>query len=275
LYFYQHGGFMGIELVVDSLDSVPAFQQSWYEQDASTKKFKLNPSKVEIEDVVELRKTVEATRKEAKALKQQQDQRIREALAPFEGIDPVKMRELMGQFDDAEEAKLLAKGKDGIEQIINKRMEKARLEFQRKLEDAEKGRKGALDVASTFMSEVLDNKVRAVLEKAGLHPGAIDDALLHARNIFSLDDNRQVVQFEEDGKTVVLGKDGKTPFGPKEWIETMKESKPHWFPSGNSGGNAHNSRSGSGANKTITRAEFNALPPSERKNWIKPGQVVD
>jgi len=56
----------------------------------------------------------------------------------------------------------------------------------------------------------------------------------------------------------VLGKDGKTPFSPAEWIESMTEIAPHWFPASSSGGGA--SGSGSGTSK----AALMQMPAKER-----------
>ena len=97
----------------------------------------------------------------------------------------------------------------------------------------------------------------AAATKAGIHQHAIDDALLRARSMFRLNDDGQAVQFDQDGN-VVIGKDGKTPFTPNEWLDGMKETAPHWFPAGNSGGGV-----GGNSNKGQKR-DLSALSPRER-----------
>ncbi len=242
---------------VDSVDALPEFQRGWYEQDAATKKFKLNLSKVEVEDVTGLKNTVKATRTEAEAAKRLADQRIAEALKPFEGIDPVKVHEMMAKLGNDEEATLIAAGK--LDEVISRRMKKLTDAQQKLVDEAAERESGALEVASTFMERVLDNHVRAAAAKAGLHPSAIEDALLRARAIFSLNDEGEAVQLsDDDGETPVLGKDGKTPFSPAEWLEGMKETAPHWFPASASGGGA------SGGGRKPGAVDLSNLSPTAR-----------
>ena len=101
---------------------------------------------------------------------------------------------------------------------------------------------------------------------------AVEDALFRARTLFTLDGDGNAVQVK-DGQ-VVIGKDSKTPYSPAEWLEGMKESAPHWFPAGGSGGGAPGGKGpgGSGA-KTMKRADFDSLNPLEKATKIKEGVV--
>lgn len=226
--------------------ALPEFQRGWYDPDAAKPgTFKLNPAKVEVEDVTGLKRTVEATRAEVRAAKVAQENAVKEALKAFEGIDPEKVRAMMTKLGTDEEQALIAAGQ--IDKVIEKRMEKQRAALLKEVEAANGKAAGAMEVASTFMERVLDNHVRAAAAKAGLHPSAVDDALLHARRLFSLNDDGEAVQFVKDSETeVVMGKDGKTPYSPAEWLESMKESKPHWFPAGASGGGSGGGKGGGG-----------------------------
>ena len=100
--------------------------------------------------------------------------------------------------------------------------------------------------AQAFQGRVLDDAIRAAAAKAGLHQHAIDDALFRARSMFSLDETGNAVQLGDDGRPV-LGKDGKSPFAPLEWLEGMKDKAPHWFPSTASGGGAGGGGAGGGS----------------------------
>lgn len=235
---------------VDKLDAVPEFQRPWYAQDAATGKFKLDFAKVDVEDVTGLRNTVKATRQEVADAKAAAKKAVEEALAPYKDLgDVTKLKELMAQFEDADEAKLIAQGKAGIDQIIARRIAKREAELLRQVEEANNSSKGALEVASTFMERVLDNHIRAAAaETPGFHKTAINDALLHGRNIFSVDDDGNAVQFDEDGETPVMGKDGKTPFSVKEWLESKRADCPHWFAAGGSGGGSQGDKGGKGGN---------------------------
>jgi hypothetical protein len=254
-----------ISLEVDDVAALPEFQRAWYEQDPTTKKFKLNPSKVEVEDVAGLKATVQATREEARKLKEGREDAIRKALEPFSGIDPVKTKEMLATFASEEEKKMMASGPDGMKKVIENRMAHATEEMSRKIQEAIEEKEGALEVASTFMERVLDNHVRQAATEAGLHPGAIEDALLRARAIFSLNDDGEAVQFEEDGENVVMGKDPKVPYSPKEWLESMREKAPHWFPATGTGGGATGSKGKAGLR------DMTGLSPTERMTKARGG----
>jgi hypothetical protein len=74
----------------------------------------------------------------------------------------------------------------------------------------------------------------------------------------------------------VLGKDGKTPFSPQEWMEMQKELKPHWFLASNSGGGSQSAHAGSGQGKTIKRSDFNNLPSHKQGEIARSGtKIID
>lgn len=257
LYLARAGLRLGaIVLEADKLDAIPEYQRAWYAEDPVTKKFKLDPSKVDVEDTGGLRSALQKERAAVAAAKAEADRKLAEALAPFEGIDPKQVKELMAQFASAEEREAIKNGH--IDEVIKTRMQKEREALSAEVAASQEERDGALEVASTFMERVLDNAVFSAAVKAGLQSSAIDDALLRARSIFSLDDDGNAVQFEEDGETVVLGKDGKTPYSPGEWLEEMREKAPHWFPAGNAGGGAPGSKGAKG------RPDLSGLSPVAR-----------
>jgi hypothetical protein len=216
-----------------------------------------------------------ALEKERDARKEEARQR-KEFEKRYEGIDPDKTRQLMAQFDDADEAALIKEGKAGIDKIIEKRTEKLRKEFEKQLEDAAAERGGALEVAGTFMDKVLENQVREMAVKLGMHPTAVDDAIIRARDIFSVQEDGSAVQLDDDGEEVILGKDGKTPYSIGEWMEGMKEKAPHWFPAGNSGGGSAGGGNLKPGTKTMKRAAFDALDASSKQKFVmEKGVVVD
>lgn len=179
-----------------------------------------------------------------------------EALKRFDGIDPDAVRNILRRFSDDEEAKLIADGK--IDDVLNKRTERMKADFEKKYGEAAAAAEAAERRAQAFQGRVLDDAIRAAAAKAGLHQHAIEDALFRARAMFTLDEDGQAVMLGED-KRPVLGKDGKTPFAPLEWLEGMKEKAPHWFPASASGSGAGASNgSGGGASKSaaeMTSAE--------------------
>jgi len=261
---------MALALELDTLSAVPEAQRGWYVQDGE--KFKLDPEKVEIEDTAGLKSALEKERQAVKAAKEASKKALEDALREYEGIDPVKTRAMMAKFSNEEEAALISAGR--VDEVIAKRMAKRDADLMKQVEAATAAEKTAREVAETFKGRVLDNHVRAAAGKAGIHPFAVDDALLRARTIFVLDDRGEAVQLGSDGAPI-LGKDGKAPFTPAEWFESMKEAAPHWFPAGGSGGGAGGDRGAGSGGKTITRAAFDLLPPAEKAKAAQAMTITD
>lgn len=188
----------------------------------------------------------------------------------FEGVNIEELKALKTSIDANEDAKLIAEGKGA--QVIEKYT--TRMRAQHEVELAAEREKIALETARAdqYRGAVLDNQIREVL--VGLHKGAIDDAIMHARTQFVLDAKGKAVQLDSSGNPV-LGKDGSTPFSPAEWIEMQKELKPHWFPASSSGSGAGaGEKGGNGSGKTISRANFDKLTPVEQGALARSGTKI-
>ncbi len=236
---------MALKLVVDTLDGLAPEISALYSKNADGK-FALGVDGIEDTSGLKtaLKKEREAKEEAIKAMK------------AWDGLDPTQIRELLSQFESDDEAKLIAAGK--IETVIERRNEKLKAETARKLQEAEDKIKAAEKKAQKWNGRVLDNQVREAAAKAGIHSIAIDDALRNARELFELDAEGNAIQLK-DGKPV-LGKDGSTPFGPGEWIESLREQKPHWWPATATGGGSTTSKSGGGG------ADLSKLSPVQRMN---------
>jgi hypothetical protein len=224
-----------------------------------------------VEDVSGLKSALEKERKAAKLAEQAR----KDLEKRFEGIDPEKVKKMIEEMGDDEEAKLMKAGK--VDEVVAKRTEKLRKELEKQVADARKAAEAEAKKAQKFSQQVLDNHIRQAATKAGMHANAVDDALFRGRVMFTLNEEGEPVQVDKDGQPV-FGKDGKTPFSPVEWLEGMKEQAPHWFPAGSSGGGA---RGGDGKNaagkKTMKREAFERLNPMEKQNFTvkEQGVVVD
>lgn len=255
---------MALALVVEKLDSVDEAQRALYvEKDG---KFHLDVAG--LEDTSGLKSALQKERESVKAA----NRAVKEMQEQFAGIDPSKVRAMMEKLDNDGESALIAAGK--IDEVINKRTEKLRAELQKQVDLAHGEAKSAGERAGKFSQRVLDNHIRQAATKAGLHSHAVEDALFRARSMFSLSEDGDAIQLGGDGAPV-LGKDGKTPFSPTEWLEGMKETAPHWFPAGSLGGGAAGSGSGAGGAKVMTRAAFNALPAAEKAAVAKTHKITD
>lgn len=254
---------MALKLLLDSLDGLDEALKSLYvEKDG---KFHLDVTG--IEDTSGLKSALQKERDAAKA----ERQRAKDLEDRFKDIDPDKVREMMSKLDKDGEAQLIAAGK--LDEVVAKRTEKQRAELMKQLEAANAQTAAEKARAAKFSQRVLDNNIRAAAAKAGLHAGAVEDALFRARTMFNVDDEGNALQFDESGKPV-LGKDGKTPFTPAEWLESMKDTAPHWFPAGSAGGGATGNRD-TGGGKTIKRSAFDSLPLEERSAILKTHKLVD
>lgn len=255
-----------------AVEKLPEAQRSLYvEKDG---KYRLDVDGVE--DTGSLKNSLKAEREEKRKLERQ----MKDFAKKYEGIDPDAVRELMSHFDSSEEAELLKQGAEGIDKIVAKRTEKMQADYERRIQELEEQMDGALEVAGSYMDRVRDAHVLSAAAKAGVHPGAMEDVLLRAGSIFSVDDDGNAVQFDPeagDEERVVLGKDQKTPYSPSEWLEEMKENAPHWWPAGASGSGAGGNRGGNaGGAKTIRRAQWEQMPHEERMKKSKEGyQIAD
>lgn len=223
------------------------------------------------EGVEEVKGLKSALEKERAAAKTSGDL-LKETLKRFEGIDPEEVRKILDKLGSDEERQLMKDGK--IDEVVARRMQRVTAAHEKAIKAAAEQTAAAAARADKFASQVLDNHVRQAATKAGLHPNAVDDALFRARTIFKLDENGEARQLDTDGKPV-LGKNGKDPYAPTEWLEGMKETAPHWFPAGGSGGGATGgNKTGAGGAKSIKRAEFDGLNPADKSTKMKEGFVV-
>lgn len=175
----------------------------------------------------------------------------------YSGVDPDKYAELLKKFEEDENSKLT------IEERVAKASEKAVAAARKEIETAKALAEAEHKKALAFQGRVLDDSIRAAAAQAGLHKHAIDDALFRGRVMFTLDDSGNAVQRDADGN-IVIGKDGKTPFSPSEWLESMRESAPHWFPAGASGSGSNGGGKGGGVGKP--KAEWT---PREKSEYIE------
>lgn len=174
----------------------------------------------------------------------------------WDGLDPDVVKNLVDRMNNDEETKLIAEGK--IDEVVSRRVEAMRTDLETRLASATEklegleGEKGSL--ATKVKNLIIDGMVRQSGSELNLLPTAMEDAIYRAKGRFQLDENDKPVA-RDDAGALLIGKDGKTPLTPTEWLEGMKESAPHWFPAptgaGASGG-AGPSQSGS---FTLTRSQ--------------------
>lgn len=203
--------------------------------------------------VTESNAALEANRNEIltehKTLKQQ----MAEMSKTWDGLDPEAVRNIMSRMENDEETKLLAEGK--MDEVINRRTERLKADYGTQIENftgqlSEKDQ--ALAAAQDQIKTLrVEGSLRSAASQLGLVPSAVDDALHRAMSVFKVDEKGKLIA-EQEGATI-YGKDGKNPITPAEWLETMKEKAPHWFPAP-SGAGAGGGQ-GRGGSHTITREQ--------------------
>lgn len=174
-------------------------------------------------------------------------------LKRYDGIDPDAVKTILQRFSDDEEAKLIAAGK--IDEVLDKRTERLRADVDKKLKAASDRAEKAESFSKKFSDRVLGDSIRSAALKAGAIPGAVDDIILRAKGVFTLNEEGEAVAVDNEGSPL-LGKDGKTPLSPVEWAESLKDTAPHLWPqaSGTDAG-GHKQAGGQPKRSTMTAAQ--------------------
>lgn len=254
---------MAIAAILDSLETVPEAIHSLYvEKDG---KFILDVDGG-IPDVTGLKSALESERLEKKA-----EQKARKELeAKVADVDIEKYKDLLAKADKAEEDRLKAAGEH--QKLADRQLELRDAEWKRQLSTKEQELEEERKRVDSYKARALDDQIRAAIN-GKVHEKAVKGALLEARTMFVLDEKGNAVMLDEDGN-IKIGKDGKTPFNPAEWIgsEETKEENPHWY-AVSFGGTGATQTGGSGGGKTMSRAHFMTLSPSAQAKIMRERTV--
>jgi hypothetical protein len=169
------------------------------------------------------------------------ERQFNEFRAQWNGLDPESVRNILAKFEGDEEMKLIKDGK--FEDVIKMRTENMRkgLEAER---DAARDRVTELEDMVVGKDETItvlmvDSQVRelGLAMDPPMDPKGLGDAIRAARGIFRLNGQNEPVALREDGQTPIIGKDGKTPLGIGEWLQTTFETgKTLWWGQSSGGG---------------------------------------
>ncbi len=205
-----------------------------------------NPAVKELVD-----KAVEAA---TSTFKKAQDELLNEKrdlqrqLKSFEGIDIQKIQDMQKRLENDEEASLISEGK--LDEVISRRTERMRTDMTQRIEALAENETTLKDERDgykrMFENERINNSVRAAAEKSGVRPEAIDDVINRSAGVFSLSEEGDIVARDKAG-SLMLSKDGKTVLGPAEFVESLKESAPYYWPESTGVGS-----SGAGAGRGAT-----------------------
>lgn len=183
----------------------------------------------------------ETLNKEVSGLKSKNEELLgtvkgfQEKLKAFDGIDPVRTRELFDKFNKDEELSLLKDGK--VDQLIEKRVGEARAKF----DDELKSKLGELDATAKerdayrqrYEAHLIKEQVGSIALAAKALPTALDDIARRAMDLFKVNEKGELEARDKDGNLL------KTESGdlvtPARFIESLKKAAPHYWPASASG----------------------------------------
>jgi hypothetical protein len=175
---------------------------------------------------------------------------LQQQLEKLKDVDPAKYAELIKLQQEVEEGQLIKAGK--LEEVVNLRVTNMKKDLETQLTTSQT----ALQLANSQLAILMiDNAVRQEAVKNGALPTALDDVVLRARTVYSMDKGQAVPK--DDKGQVIYGKDGQTPMGMGDWIVNLKKAAPHLF-AGSQGSGAGGGRTGPGA------GDISKLSPSQK-----------
>jgi len=171
---------------------------------------------------------------------------LQQQFKAFEGLgDPETISNMLKQFENNEDAKLVAEGK--FTDVLEKHTERLKLDFQNQVKDLSEQLTKAQETGSKyetlFHESEAGHAIRAVAAKAGVRDTAIDDILLRGKGLFTVSSDGTLEARDNEGNLRVV--DGK-PLTPELFVAGLREKYPHYWPESQSGG----ARGGSGTANT-------------------------
>lgn len=110
----------------------------------------------------------------------------------------------------------------------------------------------------------IDNAVTSAINnpKSGALAEATPQILREAREVFTIDENGQLIAKDPTGN-VIYGGDGATPMTPMEWLTKQQEVTPFFFKSAQGGGGG----GGGPIGGTLTQTQLDNMSPAEKMNY--------
>jgi hypothetical protein len=181
---------------------------------------------------------------------------IQEKLAQFSKItDPGKAIEALEFLQENEDAQLIKEGK--VDELVEKRVSNLRLEHEKQVDQLRQQLEEIVHAKehyeSQFKTKIMDDAMREIAVKAGIRAEAISDVLMRSKQVFSLAEDGTLEARGSDGK--LLKNDKGNVVTPIVWLEGLKESAPHYWPS-SEGVGATGGSINSDADLTEKLAEF-------------------
>lgn len=147
---------------------------------------------------------------------------LQQQLDKLKDVDPIKYRELINLDKQVREGELIKAGK--LDEVVNLRVGEMKTSLEAQI--AEKDT--VINQTTSQLSILLiDNQVKSAALTLGIHPTAVDDIVLRARGVFTVDKGTPLPK--DASGNVIYGKDGSTPMTIQDWAQGLKKTAPHLF----------------------------------------------
>jgi hypothetical protein len=169
----------------------------------------------------------------------------------YDGVDPDVFRELSAKAQKERDKKLIDSGK--VEEMVNERLNAAKAGFDKERKSFEDSNK---KLTVQLEGLLIDNAVRDASARSGVRPGAVDDVLLRARQVFKIIEGNAVAY---DGEKQIFGATG-SPITVAEYIaDKLAPAAPHLFESSQGSGAKKADGTTTTASGVIGRADQKAF----------------
>lgn len=264
----RDGWTMALKAIVDALDGVPEAARGFYKQ-AEGGKFVLDVEPVDgfaLEDVNGL-KTMLGKERSTR-------ERLERDVVKFKDIDPDKAREALAKL---EELTAIDPAKEA-DKIASTKFEAAKAQLLQKHEGEITTRDQRIGhLTKTVEGLLIDAAATAALAEA---KGSVDLLLPHVRastRVKEVDGGRFVVEVvDKEGNARIADAKG-TLMGIKELVAEMRQSDTFgraFEGSGHSGSGKQPGSGAGGTGKSLSRAEYNALPAARQREVALSGTAI-
>lgn len=242
----------GLPATTKSLDNLPEAVHGMYD--------KVGEDYVLQVDDSEYKKRIAEFRQNNIELLRKQDE-MAAKLKSLEGIDPKVFAEMKKKLEEGEDQGLIDEGK--IDELVEKRVERMRAEFESKVNALtsakEEASKNAQQYKGKLENVLIDSQIGNAVSAAGaVRKGAMADVLGRARNTWKLDDNGNPVALNADG-TTMYGSSGDKPLTMEEWSNDLVLNAPFLFEASSGGGSNNDERQTSTPNGAIRSGDRKAF----------------
>lgn len=183
-----------------------------------------------------------------------------------------QLNSILAQAEDEQDQAALKAGKLDVQSLLDKKIAARDQVWQQKLAelDTEKEelRKAVEGERNRFkQSQIKQLVINEALKNEFFHATAAEDLAFLAANSWDLSDSGDLISRDRDGN-IAMGKNGRA-LTPKEWIEDLQKTRPHYFKTMAGSGSKPGT---SGASKTYTRSdwqkEFSLASAAEQKELL-------